>query len=53
MTNFIDFFESITGLSLDWSLPPLQALALICGFIIVYDIVHIVFGSMFGFIQRK
>lgn len=49
MSNLIDFFQTITGLSLDWSNPALQVLACVCGFVIVYDVVHSVFGSLFGF----
>lgn len=51
MTNLIDFFETITGLTVT-SDPLFTSLAIIFGFIIVYDLIHILFSSVFGFIYK-
>lgn len=51
MTNLIEFFETLTGLSFP-SDPLFIALAVIFGFFIVYDLIHIIFSSVFGFIYK-
>lgn len=51
MSNLIEFFETITGLTVT-SDPLFTALAIIFGFIIVYDLIHIIFSSVFGFIYK-
>lgn len=51
MTNLIQFFETITGLTVT-SDPLFTALAIIFGFIIVYDLIHILFSTVFGFIYK-
>lgn len=51
MTNLIEFFETLTGLTIPES-PIFTALIVLFGFIIVYDVIHIVFGSVFQFIYK-
>lgn len=51
MTNLIEFFETLTGLTIPES-PIFTALIVLFGFIIVYDVIHIVFGSVFQFICK-
>lgn len=51
MSNLIEFFETITGLTIPES-PVFTALIVLFGFMIVYDVIHIVFGSVFQFIYK-
>lgn len=53
MTTLIDFFETITGMTLNMDNDVTAALVIIFGFFIVYDIIHIVFSSPFGFVNKK
>lgn len=51
MSNLLEFFNTLTGLSLP-SEPLFTALLVIFGFLIVYDVIHIIFGSVFSFIYK-
>ncbi|MCM1363591.1 MAG: hypothetical protein NC122_00615 [Faecalibacterium sp.] len=54
MTNLIEFFNKIVGfdvLSMDSN--PINYIIVIFGFFIVYDVIHIVFGSVFDFTHKK
>lgn len=53
MNTIVEFFEQITGISLNLSHNPTLVLVLVFGFLIVYEIIHIVFGSAFGFMNNR
>lgn len=54
MQTLIEFFNNITGfdvMSMDSN--PINYIIVIFGFIIVYDVIHVVFGSLFDFTYKK
>lgn len=54
MSNLIEFFNQIVGfdvLSMDSN--PINYIIVIFAFIIVYDVIHIVFGSLFDFTYKS
>lgn len=54
MANLIEFFNNITGLDvLNLGNSPIKFLIVAFAFVIVYDVIHIVFGSLFDFSYRK
>lgn len=53
MTTLLEFFENITGITLNMDNNITFALVIIFGFFIVYDIIHIVFSSLFGFVNKN
>lgn len=52
MSSFLDFFNEITGITLNLDNDITLALVIVFGFLICYDIIHIVFSSLFGFVQK-
>lgn len=52
MNNLIEFFETLIGFDFPVNEPLFMALAVIFGFLIVYDVIHIVFSSVFSFIYK-
>lgn len=45
MTSLLDFFNTITGLNLNINNPVVLVLVCVFGFLILYNIVHVIFGS--------
>lgn len=52
MTNLIEFMSEIIGIDFDVNNPIIQALAFILGFLLVYQIITFVFGSIFAFTNK-
>lgn len=50
MTTLLEFFQNVTGITLNMNNDIVLGLVLVFGFLIVYDIIHIIFGSAFIFI---
>lgn len=48
-TTLTEFFNIITGMGIDMDNPIHAGLMLTFGFLIVYDVIHILFSSVFGF----
>ena len=54
MSTLIEFFNNVTGLDvLNIGNSPINFLIVAFAFVIVYDVIHIVFGSLFDFTYRK
>ncbi len=54
MSTLIEFFNNVTGLDvLSLGNNPIHFLIVVFGFVIVYDVIHIVFGSLFDFTYRN
>lgn len=54
MSTLIEFFNNVTGLDvLNLGNNPIHFLIVAFAFVIVYDVIHIVFGSLFDFTYRK
>ena len=54
MSTLIEFFNNVTGLDvLNLGSNPIHFLIVVFGFVIVYDVIYIVFGSLFDFTYRK
>lgn len=54
MSTLIEFFNNVTGLDvLNLGNSPIHFLIVVFAFVIVYDVIHIVFGSLFDFTYRK
>ena len=52
MTTLVEFFQNITGIQLNLNNDIVLSLVIIFGFFICYDVIHIVFSSLFGFVQK-
>ena len=52
MTTLLEFFQNITGIQLNLNNDIVLALVIVFGFLICYDVIHIVFSSLFGFVQK-
>lgn len=54
MSNLIEFFNTVTGLDvLNIGSNPVKYVIVVFGFLICYDVVHIVFGSLFDFTYKR
>ena len=54
MSTLVEFFNSVTGFDvLNLGNNPIHFLIVAFAFVIVYDVIHIVFGSLFDFTYRK
>ena len=54
MTTLVDFFNTVTGLDvLNIGFDPIKYVIVVFGFLICYDVVHIVFGSLFDFTYKR
>ncbi len=51
MTTLLEFFENVTGITLNMNNDIVLTLVIIFSFLIVYDIIHIIFGSAFRFLS--
>ena len=54
MSNLIEFFNQVTGLDiLNLGSDPIKFVVVVFGFLICYDVVHIVFSSLFDFTYKR
>ena len=54
MSTLVEFFNTVTGLDvLNIGSDPIKYVIVVFGFLICYDVVHIVFGSLFDFTYKR
>lgn len=51
MQTLLEFFQNVTGITLNMNNDIVLSLVIVFGFLIVYDIIHIIFGSTFNFLS--